>query len=554
VARCYLRKATLNTTGDERFSPEPMRTAEARLKAILADKSLASMHPAAQSLLDYVQARLHPEQRTHAIAKQLESGAGGEFKEQLFDYTYLLDHILAAQPDTPEYKALVKAYSGPAAAEQVQDAAVVDTWRDAAKKAGSFDDLTDWVLTFQMDGALSVSYRLQRWQATKSLPWLISALAVMRVGDPHVDEVARAAEAIGPESPAYDTALYNRVRLLLAENKNGQARKLLDTNMGRIEKEPPSDQNAFLAQRFSVAVNFEEFQRFAPRTPVELYDNIGKRSYYCMDGSCSIGNGPSIPPPPRLQLDSVNIFNQRLPLTMLVQAANGTTLPTELRNELAARTWLRAALLDDTTVAHELEPHVVAAYPEMQNYIEQYDKADSPAARKFAVVFMVMHFSGTQPFVNAGPMGSVITPGINSYASWWCYDVGEAQEHRPDQRALWSAAGSGAPPSMTVGDVGGTAASPAWVTPAELARAEKEHAKIAAIGAAPLYFAPVVLDWAKAYPDDPRVPEALHYFVRASRFGCVDKSIGPYSRRAFDLLHKKYPQSEWAKQTPYWFG
>lgn len=87
-----------------------------------------------------------------------------------------------------------------------------------------------------------------------------------------------------------------------------------------------------------------------------------------------------------------------------------------------------------------------------------------------------------------------------------------------------------------------------------MARAEKERAKISAIGAAPLYFAPVVLDWAKAHPDDPRVPEALHDFVRATRFGCVDKSIGPYSRRAFDLLHRKYPQSEWAKQTPYWFG
>jgi hypothetical protein len=89
---------------------------------------------------------------------------------------------------------------------------------------------------------------------------------------------------------------------------------------------------------------------------------------------------------------------------------------------------------------------------------------------------------------------------------------------------------------------------------AELAQAEKERAKISGVGAAPLYFAPVVLEWAKARPDDQRVPEALHFFVRATRFGCVDKSIAPYSRRAFDLLHKKYPQSEWAKQTPYWFG
>jgi hypothetical protein len=46
----------------------------------------------------------------------------------------------------------------------------------------------------------------------------------------------------------------------------------------------------------------------------------------------------------------------------------------------------------------------------------------------------------------------------------------------------------------------------------------------------------------------------LHYFVRATRYGCVDKSIGPNSKRAFDLLHNKYPNSEWTKKTPYWFG
>ena len=69
-----------------------------------------------------------------------------------------------------------------------------------------------------------------------------------------------------------------------------------------------------------------------------------------------------------------------------------------------------------------------------------------------------------------------------------------------------------------------------------------------------MYFAPAVLDWAKAHSDDPRVPEALHYLVRSTRYGCVDKSIGPYSREAFDLLHRKYPNSERMKKTPYWFG
>ena len=83
--------------GESTFSREPMQAAEQRLQAMLADKSLASMHPAAQSLLDYVEARLHPEQRLHAIAVQLAAGAGEDFGHDLFDYTFLLDHLLEGE-------------------------------------------------------------------------------------------------------------------------------------------------------------------------------------------------------------------------------------------------------------------------------------------------------------------------------------------------------------------------------------------------------------------------------------------------------------------------
>ena len=116
---------------------------------------------------------------------------------------------------------------------------------------------------------------------------------------------------------------------------------------------------------------------------------------------------------------------------MLVETATGTTLPPDLRRELAARTWLRAAILDDTSVTRPLETAVVEAYPEFRPYIESYDQADSPAARKFAVVFMPIHFAGLQPLVNAGAMGSVVRSSIDSYGSWWCYDVGMDQELVP---------------------------------------------------------------------------------------------------------------------------
>jgi hypothetical protein len=79
------------------------------------------------------------------------------------------------------------------------------------------------------------------------------------------------------------------------------------------------------------------------------------------------------------------------------------------------------------------------------------------------------------------------------------------------------------------------------------------------LGAAADYLPATVLQWVKAHPDDQRDPEALHFAVRATRYGCHNaaKSDGKpaknYSREAFQLLHTKYEGSQWAKETPYWF-
>jgi len=50
------------------------------------------------------------------------------------------------------------------------------------------------------------------------------------------------------------------------------------------------------------------------------------------------------------------------------------------------------------------------------------------------------------------------------------------------------------------------------------------------------------------------VPEALHLVVRAWRYGCAETTGENYSKQAFELLHKRYPESVWTKQTPYWFN
>ena len=77
--------------------------------------------------------------------------------------------------------------------------------------------------------------------------------------------------------------------------------------------------------------------------------------------------------------------------------------------------------------------------------------------------------------------------------------------------------------------------------------------KFAALPAGPDWLGAQTIAYARAHPEDPRVPEALHLVVRATRYGCKDGNTGDFSKRAFELLHRRYATNEWAKKTPFWY-
>jgi hypothetical protein len=63
-----------------------------------------------------------------------------------------------------------------------------------------------------------------------------------------------------------------------------------------------------------------------------------------------------------------------------------------------------------------------------------------------------------------------------------------------------------------------------------------------------------VLAWAASHPHDPALPWLLHVVVMSTRGGCVDPDAATLSRTAWNLLHKRYADSEWARKTPYYFS
>jgi hypothetical protein len=96
--------------------------------------------------------------------------------------------------------------------------------------------------------------------------------------------------------------------------------------------------------------------------------------------------------------------------------------------------------------------------------------------------------------------------------------------------------------------------APALFLPAAArAQAAAEREKLLSVPTAPDWLAAQTLAFAQAHPQDPRVPEALHLVVRATRYGCTGGQTGDFSHRAFDLLHRHYAATEWAAKTPFWF-
>jgi len=252
-----------------------------------------------------------------------------------------------------------------------------------------------------------------------------------------------------------------------------------------------------------------------------------------------------------LDEDSARAINQGLPLALMVQAALGNTLPTPLRREVALATWVRAGMIGDETSARAVTPAVDALAPELREYTTAYARAATPADREFAIVFALLRLPGLRPYADEGISRQTAIDKIDSYRdNWWCVF---------DDRELTSSNLEKVYAQETIQD-GATAPkreaplyAPRFLGSAERAALASEWKKLATAGTGPNYLARKVVERSDSVRSDPRLPEALHLAVRATRYGCSDDQTTVWSKRAFQILHARFAKSAWAAKTKYYF-
>ena len=535
--RTKLRRITLSDEPVESFHDE-LAAIDAELRKLEQLPSMHELRPAIWRMRGFVEFRLDPDARRLELARVIEHGEDpATLREDIGDYALLLER--------------------PAHEESGGERVAVPP--EKAKSLRSQSPLTDWIFTIQAADQGSTDHAVAMWQQSHSLLWLLTALAKIAPGSPDVHELLQATGAIAPTSPGYPTIAFHRARLL---SQSGDAKTAIAIADGALAmpsiQSLPSTANLFRALRMKLARNLDEFLQFAPRTASVVSFDMDNRDLPDpggLGGPCGYSDEElRAACEGRLSMfdfDAARILTEKVPTRVLVEAAPSSRLPGNLREEVVQSAWVRAVMLNDEGAARRLTPLLASVSPDLADGLKTYTAANG-ASRRFAAVFLILHRPELRPYISAGIGRQTPAGQMDSYHdNWWCTFAPATGNviQWVNYYARYSQAGG---PLLNI-YANRELAAPAFVTESDTKLASTEWEALAKLGAAPDWLAAQVLAFAKSNPDDPRVPEALHFVVRATHLGCSDGETRHYSRAAFQTLHKRYPHDPWTAKTPYWY-
>jgi hypothetical protein len=373
-------------------------------------------------------------------------------------------------------------------------------------------DFVDWILTLRACGAdapadrscaVQAAHALERWQRTSSPTWMAAALILGTRLPPSLE---KSALAVAPNDPAYLTVRYHLARLYRLAGKRDQARAISDAVLALALS--PGTRNLFREERFAVATSVADATQYLMRVNVDVP-----------------GLGPQV------NDDGLGWFNHSLAVKDMLEAARQSSLPPAVRARMTAAVWIRAELLGNSDLALAASDALDPLAPILHRDLEAYRAAKKADVRRHVMLVTALRYD-LSPHLGMEAKQPALVAADDTLASNWC-------RFTPDDSAL-------APPSLP------------WRLPGppatgDAAQAGADMRRLAPLKTATGLVGDQVLDWAAAHPADPEVPWLLHVVVMSTRGGCLDKDSPALSRKAYRLLHARYPASEWSEKTPYFY-
>jgi len=417
------------------------------------------------------------------------------------------------------------------------------------------DELTDWLFTYQVPGAESYLYSLDRFKQSGSELWLMTALSKAERSSTQLARLIEAADIANRTSPAYTTIAYHAARIQLALGKNAEARKLIDDMLASGDLLTISARNSFQTLKLNFVETMEDYLRYSLKMPYGFdfdghkgtieefiaeqkkwynpeYSEGKTREQYEAEIDENFKDERQWQDRAMFDDQTIEVFNQHFPTASLTDVMRSPALPDHMRSRFVVAIWTRAYLLNDSQSLNKLTPELARLYPEFESQLAKISAARTPVARENALLYFVLKNPILNPYIAYGMGRTDNTQEQWSSDDWWCepYDMEYSDElDRSVEKAL--------------------PRRPPFLTPAQSTVAQNERKRLKTIGDAPKFLGEKVLAWARRYPIDRRVPEALYIVIEANgwtKYGCGNNE--ELRDEMATLLKTKYPNSEWTKK------
>lgn len=420
------------------------------------------------------------------------------------------------------------------------------------------DDLTDWLYTFQTKTPEAYLYSLKRFRESGSELWLMTALMKAERNSTDIARLLEAANNTSRTAPGYQTISFHQARLLLDLGKNTEAKKLIDDVLNMGDDIPISTRNNFLDLRRQVVETLDDFLTFSLRKPYawDFSGSIGsidemiarEKTYYDPEYNKDGREAYDKEVEDRykeerlwqdremLDASAVDLINRTFPQPLLIEAERSPALPDYLRAKFVIAIWTRAYLLDDTATLLKMTPELAKYFPEMEPQLARITAATTQSAQDRAILYFILKNPLMSPYVEDGIGKSDNEFGEWDSNDWWCSSYLDADDTGVE--------------TGSEDDIGfKKLAPPRFLTAAQRQMASAERKKLIGLGDAPEMLGKRVLEWAKRFPADKRVPEALYIVQRANgwtKYGCGSNE--ELQTEITTVMKNSFPSSEWTRK------
>ncbi|MCS7200817.1 MAG: hypothetical protein NZ822_01560 [Patescibacteria group bacterium] len=504
---------------------------------ILRDNSFKEIHPAAKELYDLVIYRLNPRQRIYDSVKVLEfSNNPPEIVRNLDDFAGISFFLKEPPKDMDSSYFLSR--------EEI---------------LSSNSDFLQWIYLLKISNHPdNFKFAFNKFQQTQSLHWLLASIlnfttttTTTTTSERHV--FLEILEKIPTSSPLFLTAKYYWLKALLEEGRNEKVRSELARILNEVEfSHDPFSEKYFRKLMVEVVNTFEEVIKYGVEKSflcLDFYNNMLSECHFLTIKDKGKDN------PIIVDGQMLRFINTQLPVDVLLELATSENLSSLkiLSTNLKISAFVRSILLNDFEKADKIAKLILSDHQARYPYLIEYLEGKNYDEKNFYAVMFMLRNPSVRPFI----FNNALTSHLLRHDNFEDYQFAERERYLFDNELNMGYRGKwwcrGFIDSTNSKDKDYVNSWLKFFTVEQLVKGRQEFLSISNF-IPQNYFLQTVISYAKKYPQDSKVPEALHRAIYSVRDGeCKDKLTTSLSKEAFKILHSKYGNTQWAEDTPYYF-